>query len=205
MIRFFYTPGSCSLAAHIALAEAGADYEPIRIDTAAGEQLKPEYLAVNPKGRVPSVVTEDGVLTETVAILAWVADVFPAAGLLPKDAWARAQAQSINAYFASTVHVNHAHGRRASRWADDESSFADMRRKVPETMAASFRFIEDELIVGPWVLGERYSVCDGYLFTMTDWLVRDGVPSEQFPKVHAHAEAMRARPAVRKVLAEMAS
>jgi glutathione S-transferase len=205
MIRFFYTPGSCSLASHIALAEAGADYEAIRIDTTAGDQLKPEYLAINPKGRVPSLVTDRGVLTENVAILAWVADAFPQAGLLPADPWARAQAHSINAYFASTVHVNHAHGRRAARWADEESSFADMRRKVPQTMAASFRFIEDEVLQGPWVLGEAYSVCDGYLLTMTDWLVRDGVPSERFPKVHAHAEAMRARPAVRKVLAEMAA
>lgn len=205
MIRFFYTPGSCSLASHIALAEAGADYEGVRVDTAAGEQLKPEYLAINPKGRVPSLVTDRGVLTETMAILAWVADAYPAAKLLPTDPWERAQALSINAYFATTVHVNHAHGRRFYRWADEESSFADMRRKTPQTMAAAFQIIEDEMLKGPWVLGEAYSVCDGYLYTMTGWLIRDGVDSERFPKVHAHYERMRARPAVSKVLAELAA
>jgi len=205
MIRFFYTPGSCSLASHIALTEAGADYEGVRVDTAAGEQTRPEYLAINPKGRVPALVTDRGVLTENMAILAWVADAYPAAKLLPTDPWERAQAQAINAYFATTVHVNHAHGRRFYRWADEESSFADMRRKVPETMAAAFQIIEDELLKGPWVLGEAYSVCDGYLYTMTEWLIRDGVPSERFPKVHAHYERMRARPAVSKVLAELAA
>ena len=205
MIKLFYTPGSCSLASHIALAEADAEYEAVRVDTAGGEQLKPQYLAINPKGRVPSLVTDQGVLTETMAILSWVADAYADAKLLPADPWERAQALSISAYFATTVHVNHAHGRRFYRWADEESSFADMRRKVPEAMAAAFQIIEDEMLKGPWVMGEAYSVCDPYLFTMTQWLVSDGVPSERFPKVHAHLERMRARPAVGKVLAEVAA
>lgn len=205
MIRFFYTPGSCSLASHIALEEAGAVYEAVRIDTAAGDQFKPEYLAINPKGRVPALSTDRGVLTENLAILGWIAQAHPHAKLMPADPWTYAQAQAFNGYLASTVHVAHAHGRRAYRWADEESSFADMRRKVPGTMAACFRLIEEEMLKGPWVLGDAYSACDGYLFTMTEWLVRDGVDSQRFPKVHAHHELVGARPAVRKVLAELAA
>lgn len=205
MMRLFYVPGSCSLASHIALTEVGADFEAVRVDTSKGEQQSPEYLAINPKGRVPSLVTERGVLTETVAILAWIADAYPAAKLLPADPWERAQAESINSYFASTVHVNHAHLMRFYRWADEESSFADMRRKAPLNMAASFQIIEDEMIQGPWVLGDAYSVCDAYLYTMTGWLARHEVSSAQFPKVHAHFERMGARPAVGKVLAEVAA
>jgi glutathione S-transferase len=205
MIKLFYSPGSVSLASHIALEEAGAAYEAIKVDTAAGDQRKPEYLAINPKGRVPSVATGQGVLTETLAILAWVAETHPQAGLLPSDPWARAQAHAFNSYLASTVHVAHAHGRRGARWADEESSYADMRRKVPQTMAACFQLIEDELLTGPFVLGEAFSVCDAYLFTVSRWLEGDGVEIARFPKVQAHAQRIGARPAVRKVLAEGAS
>lgn len=205
MIRFFYHPGSCSLASHIALEEAGASYEAVRTNLRAGEQLKPEYLAINPKGRVPALVTDQGVLTENVAILAWVAQAFPQAKLAPTDPWAFAQAQSFNTYMASTVHVAYAHRMRGYRWADEESSFEDMRRKVPQTMGACFQLIEDEFLQGPFVLGEAFSICDAYLFAIADWLEGVGVDPKQFPKVHAHREQVRARPAVSKVLAEVAA
>ncbi|TAJ71638.1 MAG: glutathione S-transferase [Phenylobacterium sp.] len=205
MIRLFYSLGSCSLASHIALEEAGADYEAVRTNVRAGEQLKPEYLAINPKGRVPALVTEQGVLTENVAILAWIAQTFPQAKLAPTDPWAFAQAQAFNSYLASTVHVAHAHRHRGYRWADEESSFEDMRRKVPQTVGACFQLIEDEFLKGPYVLGEAFSICDGYLFTVADWLEGDGVDPRKFPKVYEHRERIRARPAVGKVLAEEAA
>lgn len=205
MIRLFYSLGSCSLASHIALQEAGAVYEAVRTNVREKANLTPEYLAINPKGRVPALVTEQGVLTETVAILAWVAQAFPDAGLAPTDPWAFAQAQAFNSYLASTVHVAHAHRHRGYRWADEESSFEDMRRKVPETMTACFQLIEDEFLKGPFVLGEAFSICDGYLFTIADWLEGDGVDPRQFPKVYEHRERIRSRPAVSKVLAEEAA
>jgi glutathione S-transferase len=205
MMKLFYSPGACSRASHIALEEAGAPYEAMRIDVRGGDQRKPEYLALNPKGRVPALVTDGGVLTENVAILAWVAQAFPAAGLAPSDPWAFAQAQAFNSYLASTVHVAHAHGVRGHRWADEESSFEDMRRKVPQTVGACFQLIEDELFKGPWVLGEAYSICDAYLFTVADWLEADGIDPKAFPRVLEHRERMRARPAVRRVLAEEAA
>jgi len=205
MIRLFYSLGSCSLASHIALEEAGAAYEAVRTNVREKANLTPEFLAINPKGRVPALATDQGVLTETVAILAWVAQAFPQAKLAPTDPWAFAQAQAFNAYLASTVHVAHAHRHRGYRWADEESSFADMTRKVPQTVGACFQLIEDELFEGPYVLGDTFSICDGYLFTIADWLEGDGVDPQQFPKVHAHRERIRARPAVSKVLAEEAA
>lgn len=202
MLKLFYSPGACSLASHIALEEAGADYEAVRIETATGEQRKPEYLAINPKGRVPALATDRGVLTETVAILAYIAQSFPDARLLPSDPWAFAEAQAFNAYLASTVHVAHAHKYRGYRWADEESSFEDMRRKVPQTMTEAFRLIEDELLRGPWVLGEDFSVCDGYLFTISCWLEGDGADVNVLPRVLDHRERVRARPATQRALAE---
>ena len=128
MIKLFYNPGSCSLASHIALEEAGADYQAVRINIRGGEQKSPEFLAINPKARVPALVTDQGVLTETPAILAWVAQTYPRAKLAPTDPWAFAQVQAFNSYLGSTVHVAHAHRHRGYRWADQVSSFEDMRR-----------------------------------------------------------------------------
>lgn len=206
MLKLFHAWGSCSLASLIALEEAGVDYELAMMDTAAGHQRKPEYLAVNPKGRVPALVTERGVLTETPAILAYIAQRWPQAGLAPlDDPYAFAQAQAFNSYLCSTVHVAHAHRHRGYRWADSPEALAEMTRKTPETMTACFQLIEDEMLAGPWVLGEAYSVCDAYLFTLGGWLVRASVDIRQFPKVAAHADRVAARPAVRKVLARQAA
>ncbi len=201
MLKLFHAWGSCSLASLIALEEAGAPYELVLMNTKVGDQRTPEYLAVNPKSRVPALVTPKGVLTETPAILSWIPETYPEARLLPEDAWDRAQAHAFNSYLCSTVHVAHAHKHRGYRWATTEAAFADMTAKVAENEIACFRLIEDEMLRGPWVLGEAYSVCDAYLFTIAGWLEGDGVDIAQFPKVAEHFARVAARPAVRKVLA----
>ena len=201
MLRLYYSKGSCALASHIALEEAGADFEAVRIDTATGDTRRPEFLALNPKGRVPALVTDRGLLTENTAILAFIAQSYPQAKLAPlDDPFAFAQAQAFNGYIASTVHVAHAHRFRGYRWADEQSSFDDMRRKIPETMAACMQLIEEEMLTGPWVLGEAYSICDPYLFTIEGWLEGDGVDITRFPKLAAHYARMLERPAVQRVL-----
>ena len=201
MLKFFFGPHSCALASHLALEEAGARYEAVKLDLAAGDQRKPEYLKINPKARVPALVTERGVLTENPAILAFVAQTHPQAKLAPlDDAYGFGKIQAFNAYLCATVHVAHAHGRRGYRWADDQSSFDDMKRKVPETMGACFDLIEKEMLEGPWVAGKEFSVADCYLFTVASWLKSDGVDAARFPKVNDHLKRMAERPAVRKVL-----
>lgn len=202
MFKLYYAPGTCALASHIALEEAGAAYTTERLDFKNNQQNSAEYLKVNPKGRVPALVTDRGVLTETPAMLAFIAQSFPEAKLAPSDAFAFAQAQSFNSYLCSTVHINHAHKMRGPRWATEESSFADMKRKVPQTMAACFALIERDMVKGPWVMGEQYTICDPYLFTLASWLEGDSVDIAQFPKVADHYKRMSARPAVQKVLAE---
>lgn len=200
-MKFFFARGTCALASRIALEEAGADYEAVRLDFSAGDQTKPDYLAINPKGRVPALVTERGAVTENVAILAYIAQTHPDRKLAPlDDPFAFAEMQAFNSYLSSTVHVNHAHKGRGYRWADEESSFADMKRKVPQTMAASFELIEQALFKGPWVMGAAYTVADGYLYTMARWLEGDGVDVARFPKIAAHMKVMEGRPAVQAAL-----
>src|SRR5689334_22562631 len=119
-MKLYYAANSCALASHIALEQSGAAYEARRVDFSKNEQRSADYLRINPKGRVPALITERGILTETPAILAFIAQSFPRAKLAPlDDLYAFAQVQSFNSYLCSTVHVAHAHRVRGYRWADD--------------------------------------------------------------------------------------
>ena len=200
MLKLYFAPGTCAMAVHIALEEAGAEYEAVRIDFATNGQKQPDFLAINPKARVPALVTPHGVLTETPAILGFVAQSFPAAALAPTEPYAFARAQAFNSYLCSTVHVAHAHRVRGSRWTDDAAAVEALKQKVPHNMADCFTLIERDMLAGPWVLGAAYSVCDAYLFTISRWLAGDGVDVARFPGVQAHVHRMAARPAVQKVL-----
>lgn len=201
MVKLYYSPGSCALASHIALEESGADYETVRINFGAEEQRQPEFLTVNPKGRVPALVTDRGILTETPAILLYIAQTQPDSGLAPlDDPFDLARLQSFNNYICATVHVAHAHRGRGHRWANDPAAIEAMQRKVPESVGACFNLIEAELFEGPWVMGETYTLCDPYFYTVSRWLEGDKVDMAKLPKTAAHMQAMEARPAVKKVL-----
>ncbi len=202
MLKLFYSPGACSLASHIALEEAGAPYELMRLNFKADDQRKPEYLKVNPKGRVPALVTDRGILTESPAILAYIAQAYPAAKLAPTDPFDFARAQAFNSYLCSTVHVSHAHRVRGNRWVDDPAALKEMQRKVPETVGAAFALIENGMLEGPWVMGKDYSICDGYLFTMAQWMEGDGVDLSKLPRVMEHRARVAERPAVKRALAQ---
>jgi glutathione S-transferase len=203
MIRLYYAPHTCSLASHIALEEAGAEYATVRIDFATDQQRKPEYLAINPKARVPALVTDRGVLTETPAMLAFIAQSFPLARLAPPDdPFLFAQVQAFNSYLCSTLHVAHSHRMRGLRWADDPSAIAAMQRKVPQSVGACYDLIETSMLRGPWVMGDSYTICDPYLFTMAQWLEQDGVDPSRFPRVIDHRRRMSERPGVQKAIAE---
>jgi glutathione S-transferase len=202
MFRLYYAPGTCALATHIALEEAGAPYEAVLVDFRSQGQRSPEYLAVNPKGRVPALVTDSGTLTETPALLCFVAQRFPEAGLAPlADPFALAQVQEFNSYLCSTVHVGHAHRMRGTRWADDAAAIEAMKRKVPSNVTECFELIEHKLMKGPWVMGDKYTICDPYLFTIASWIEGDGVDTTKVPRVMEHRARMLARPAVQKAVA----
>ena len=201
MLTLYYVPNSCALASHIALEEAGADFETRRLDFAGAEQTKPDYLNINPKGRVPALTTERGVLTENPAILAYVAQTYPAARLAPlDDPFAFAELQAFMSYLCSTVHVAYAHRVRGARWADDPAAHEAMKRKVPETVGACFDLIERTMFRGPWAMGEAYTVADPYLYTLARWLEGAGVDPARFPRVLDHRNRMAGRPAVRRAL-----
>jgi len=197
MLQLYWAPGTIASASAIVLEEGNVHWEGIRLNFKEGDQMKPEYQAVNSKGRVPALVTPGGVLTETGAILEYLAAT-AVPGLVPVDPLHAARMREVMYYLASTMHVNHAHKMRGSRWADDARSWADMKAKVPETMAASCAYIED-LIEGPLLFGDHVTLADAWLYTVSTWLEADGVDVTRFPKLEAFREAMGARASVRAV------
>ncbi|QDO97149.1 glutathione S-transferase [Ferrovibrio terrae] len=209
MLNLFYAAHTCALASHIALEEAGADYTLTRISFAGADQRKPDYLKINPKGRVPALVTDRGVLTETPAMLAYIAQSYPQAKLAPlQDPFAFAQAQAFNSYLCSSLHVAHAHRMRGYRWveADDTHAIEAMKKKVPQSVYDGFALVEQHMLAGPWVLGESYTICDAYLFTLAQWLEADGVDPARLPRVAEHRRRVADRPAVmRAIAAELAA
>lgn len=191
MLTLYYATNTCALASHIALEEAGAAFETRWVDFGAAEQTKPEYLKINPKGRVPALVTEHGVLTETPAILAYIAQRYPEAGVAPlDDPFAFAELQAFMSYLCATVHVAHAHRARGYRWADDPAAFEAMKKKVPQSVGACFALIEGGMLRGPWVMGDAYTIADPYLFTLARWMEIDGVDPNAFPRVLDHRDRM---------------
>lgn len=204
MMRFYYAPKTCALAAHIALEHIGADYEAVALDFSQQEQRQQPYLAINPKGRVPALEVNGTVITELPAILFYLCQAYPEANLAPMgDPLALAQVQAFHSYLCSTVHVAHAHRFRGTRWVDasETEALAAMQRMVPQSMGGCMAVIENEFLMGPWVMGDQYTVADMYLYTIATWLEGDGVDLTKLPRVIAHRERVANDPVVKRVMA----
>ncbi|WP_299151630.1 glutathione S-transferase family protein [uncultured Tateyamaria sp.] len=199
-MKLHFAPGTISIAVAIALEEAGLDHDTHQLDFAKGDQQSAEYSAINPKGRVPALETEGTVLTETGAILDYIAALSPM--MMPTNPIQAARARSVMYYLASTMHVNHAHKMRGHRWANAEASHKDMTAKVPETMMASAQYVEDACLEGPYVLGDTPCIADAYLFMVCTWLPGDGVDLAPFPRIRTFMDAMEDRPSVKAVRAK---
>ena len=201
MLRFYYSPGSSAVAAHILLEEVGAEYEACCVSIADGAHKQAEYLARNPKGRIPFLETSEGGLSENPAILEYVAALYPEAGCVPDGVFVQAQARSLCAYLCATAHVAFAHHHRGSRWAQQETSLRDMQAQVAGNLRECAAYLEDTLDFAPWALGAGYTFCDPYVFQFTRWLEKVGVDVAAYPRLAVHRREMLARPAVRRVLA----
>lgn len=201
MLTLYLSRGSSALAPHILLEEIGADYEVVEKPIAKGAHLEADYLRINPKGRIPALATPDGVITENPAILWYLGEVFTDKGLLPSDPFARAKVQEINAYLCATVHVAFAHKQRGARWSDDPVTIEGMKDKVAANLADCAALIETQYLKGQWVMGERYSICDPYIFLVPRWMAASGVEMADYPKLERHHAAMLDRDATRRALA----
>lgn len=201
MTTLYFSPGACSFAAHVLLEELGAPYDTVRVSVAPQdqEQRKPEYLAVNPRARVPALAIADEILTESPAILAHLADNQPQAQLLPPPgSLPRARADEWMSFLSSTVHIAFAHLFRPERYADEATAKDEMKRKARSTIEHVLADIEGHLPAEGFALG-RYSAIDPYLFVFYRWSKLNGFDTALTPKYRALAGRVLERPAVQRV------
>lgn len=201
MPTLYYSPGACSLASHIVLEEIGKPYDLVEVNVRRGDHQKPEYLALNPRGRVPTLRVGGFVLTECPAILAYLDRTHPEQGLLPDDPAAEAQGLSLMSWLASTLHVSFAQVWRSARFSDDEAAHPSIVASGRAAIARHFDDIEGRLGDAGWALGRRYSVVDPYLLVFWRWAVSIGYDAERWPRYARLAHAVGARPATQRVLA----
>lgn len=201
-IKLYYAPGACSLASHIAIEEVGVAYETQRLNLAEGDQRKPEYLKLNPRGRVPTVVVDGHVITENVGIISYFAGGYPQARIWPQDTWHQALAISTMAWLSNTVHATYGHLVRPARYADDAPSQESIKSKA-RVMYGEYLEEIDRLLAGrSWCIGEHYTAVDGYLLVFYRWGNRQKMPVRDMRNYSALIERVMARPAVKKVMAD---
>lgn len=198
----YYAPTACSIAPHIALEEIGVPFDTRRIDLAKGEQLSPEYCAVNPQGRVPVLVIDGQTVTELPALLTYVANLRPEAGLIPeKGTLAFARCFEWLGFLTSSVHVAYAQFRRPGRFIDEGSpcwdAVSDKGRRIT---VGFYREVERRLGEG-WAAGDAYSIADINLFPFYTWAGRLELDMKaECPKWTALFERVKERQAVQRVL-----
>lgn len=205
--KLYFSPGSCSLVTLIALHETGADFcvEMLRLKT--GQHKTPQYLALNPKGKVPTLVIDGQALTENVAILTYLNGLYPGAGLLPATTnQLEACRQTADLCFVSaTLHPIITRMAVPMFMADGEQPQAAVRAKAYQAMIPNFDLIDARFAQSNWWYGDTWSVMDAYLY----WIwYRAGTAyfdRTQFSNYASHAKRMEARPSVQKMLAENAA
>jgi glutathione S-transferase len=200
-MKFYMTPGSCSTGVHILLEEAGLVFEAYVVNLVKGDHLKPEYLAINPHGTIPTLVRDDGMaLTDFISIATWLATAYPRRKLLPQDETA-AQAAIAKMRFC----VNHIHGEGFRRVFTPEryASTLDEVEKVKaegKSIADSALLAMNHELAGKDYLAGDFSIADAALFYVEFWADKIGMTLP--PNCLAHYQRMKSRAAVRQVLAE---
>jgi glutathione S-transferase len=199
MLTLYFTPGACSMAAHIVLEESGEKYEGKRVDLANGEQRSEAYLKINPQGRVPALRLDNGEpLAENTAILPYLGKRF---GLWPNDPIAEAKALSLIGFFAASVHPAHAHVGRPERYAADPSAFPTLKETGLKAFHGHLQQV-DRMLAGREWFSEKYSVLDPYGFVFYTWGVRRELPMRELKNYTALKDRMLKRPAVQRVVEE---
>ncbi|EWY37598.1 glutathione S-transferase [Skermanella stibiiresistens SB22] len=201
-MRLYMTPGSCSTGIHILLEEIDNPFEAAIINLPAGDQFKPDYVALNPKSTIPTLLRDDGTtLTEFQAIAYWLARVNPRAKLLPGDPNGDARVMEVMDYVVGTIHMQgFARLFTTDTFAPDESSHAAVKARGTEIVLKGLGLMDKVLDGKDYVTGPAFSIADAALFYVEFWADKTGIPLP--PHCLAHYQRMRARPAVHRVLRE---
>ena len=202
-MRLYYRPGTAAMAPHAALAEAGADYELVRVELDEHGNAPPDYLALNPWGRVPTLVDGDLVLTEAAAIVLHVADRFPQAGLVPPiGTQDRAQVYRWLVYLTNTVQATYLRWRYPERYTAEPAGEAGIVACEAEALRRHFDSIAAQLAGRRWLVGDERTGADLYLFMLTRWARSQEPPAWDRPSLREHFLRVLERAGVARMIDE---
>ena len=195
MLQLYFSPGACSFVPHVALEAAGAEFEPKLVKLHRGEQRTPEYLALNPNAQVPVLVVEGRPLTQILAIAEFLDRRFPQAGLLPGDAWERAQALSRLAWMNSTPHPTMTRFFFPERYAESEAARGEVKQRAAQDFRGHLERLQEAI--------PQHSSCmfDAYAFTLLRWGGFAGIDPRSLPRYFSYVEGVMETPAFKAALA----
>jgi len=200
MLTLYFSPGACSMASHIGLEETGAPYEEKPTLLPKGEQKTEAYLRINPRGKVPALSVDGKVITENTAILTYLARRFPEKKLMPADPVEEARCIATMAWFSNIVHPSYQRQMRPERFAEGEAAQATVKDMGRKSFWANCQEIDSMLQGRNWIMGNSYSLADGYALVFYGWGVRGEFPMQELARYTAWKDRMLQRPAVRKIL-----
>ena len=195
-MRLFFSPGACSLSPHIALHEAGLAFTAVKAPTKTHKlDDGTDYYSINPLGYVPLLELDDGTrLTEGPAIVQYIADQVPAKNLAPANGTLpRYKLQSWLTFIGTELHKNFGP-------LFNPATPQEMKDATKERLAGRFKWVDGELAGKQFLMGDTFSVADGYLFTVTNWTKPTGVDISGFANIQAFRERVGARPAVQAAM-----
>ncbi|MBI1212658.1 MAG: glutathione transferase GstA [Alphaproteobacteria bacterium] len=196
MIKLYYSPGACSLSPHIALCESGLQFEIEKVDTKAKKTASGgDYLAINPNGYVPALQIADGkVITEGPAIVQWIADQAPQTHLAPPNGtWERTQLQQWLNFISTEIHKSYS----PLFSADVPDAYKAMTK---DKLFKRYAYVNDQLKGREFLVGNNFTVADGYLFTVTNWANFLKLDLSEYREVRAFSDRVNSRPKVLQAL-----
>jgi len=201
-VKLYYAPGACSFASHIALEEVAIPYDTVRLNLAEGDQRKPGYLEINPRGRVPALVVDGKILTENVGIMAYIAGGYGQGKIWPRDTWLQAKCLSSMVWLSNTVHPSYARYFRTERFIEGAEHVQALKTKALADFNDCLGEIDRLLEGHRWSIGERYSVVDGYLLVFYRWGNRAKLPVRSLANYTRVMNQVLERAAVKKAMAD---
>ena len=196
----FYSPGACSLASHIALEETGKPYKPMETMLSKNQHMTPEYLAVNPRGKVPALIAEGRVITENTAILTYIGLKYPETGMWPTNTMDQMHCISQMAWFSNTPHISQRAKFRPYRFVDKEEMHEAVSAKAKANYWGDMKEIDSFIAGKKWIMGDSYTVVDPYALVFYGWGMSHGLPMDELKAFTQHKNQMLERPAVSAVL-----
>ena len=202
-IHLYFSPGACSFVPHLMLEKAGVPFEPIMVKLHKGEQLTPEFKAINPNGQVPVLVDGGEVLTQILAMVGYLDKRFPQAHLLPDAPMARARAIETLSWLNNTVHPTFTHVFMPHKYSDQPAVQAEIRKHALPQYRALIHALQARVMAlpaGEWLAGVHLGPVDAYALTATRWATMAGIAPTEMPDLWAYVQRVAADDVVQRVI-----